>query len=45
MPAIWAELIKTVIYTGNIVYKNRRKLGEKEHPVGLPRGVQYSWRR
>ena len=24
--------------------ENRRKLGEKEYPVGLPRDIQYSWR-
>lgn len=32
------------IYIGNIVGKNRRKRGEKEHPRGLPRDVQYYWR-
>ena len=32
------------IYTGNIIAKNRRKRGEKEHPVELPRDVQYYWR-
>ncbi len=45
MRAIWAGLINLAIYTGNIVGKNRRKRGEKEHPVGLPRDVQYYWRR
>ena len=44
MRAIWAGLINLAIYTGNIVGKNRRKRGEKEHPVGLPRDVQYFWR-
>ena len=33
-----------MIYTGNTTHKNRRKRGEKEHPVGLPRDVQYYWR-
>ena len=33
-----------MIYTGNIVHKNRQKWGKKEHPVGLPRDVQYHWR-
>ena len=33
-----------MIYTGNTVVKNRRKWGEKEHPVGVPRDVSYSWR-
>ena len=32
------------IYTGNVAVKNRRKRGEKEHPIGLPRDVQYYWR-
>lgn len=36
---------KTTIYTGNIIAKNCWKQGEKEHPVELPRDVQYSWRR
>ena len=45
MRAIWAGLINLAIYTGNIVGKNRRKQGEKEHPAGLPRDVQYFWRR
>ena len=44
MRAIWAGLINLAIYIGNIVYKNRRKRGEKEHPVGLPREAQYYWR-
>ena len=33
-----------MIYTGNIVHKNSRKLGKKEHPVELPQDVQYFWR-
>ena len=45
MRAIWAGLINLAIYIGNVVGKNRRKRGEKEHPVGLPRDVQYYWRR
>ena len=44
MLAIRAGLIKLAIYIGNVVGKNRRKRGEKEHPVGLPRDVQYYWR-
>ena len=36
--------MQLAIYAGNIVRKDRRKRGEKEHPVGLPRDVQYSWR-
>ena len=32
------------IYTGNVAHKNRRERGEKEHPVELPRDVQYYWR-
>ena len=36
MRAIWAGLINLAIYTGNVITKNRRKQGEKEHPVGLP---------
>lgn len=39
MRAIWAGLINLAIYIGNVVGKNRRKWGEKEHPVGLPRDV------
>lgn len=35
---------KTTIYTGNIIAKNCWKQGEKEHPVELPRDVQYYWR-
>ena len=31
--------MQLAIYAGNIIHKNRRKLGEKEHPVGLPRDV------
>ena len=41
MRAIWAGLINLAIYTGNTTHKNRRKWGIKEHPVGLPRDVQY----
>ena len=44
MRAIWAGLINLAIYTGNIIAKNRLKQGKKEHPVGLPRDVQYYWR-
>lgn len=44
MRAIWAGLINLAIYIGNIVVKNRRKRGEKEHPVVIPRDVQYYWR-
>ena len=44
MRAIWAGLINLAIYTGNIVVKNRRKRGEKEHPVELPRDARFSWR-
>ena len=39
-----ADLAYGAIYTGNIIAKNRLKQGKKEHPVGLPRDVQYSWR-
>lgn len=39
MLAIWAGLIKLTIYIGNIVVKNRRNPGEKEHPVVIPRDV------
>ena len=38
MPAIWAELIKAVIYAGNIIHKNRRKWGEKETSRGITTG-------
>ena len=41
---IWEYLAHVTIYIGNITHKNCRKLGEKEHPVGLPRDVQYYWR-
>lgn len=34
----------SAIYTGNVAHKNCQKPGEKEHPVGLPRDVQYYWR-
>ena len=33
-----------MIYTGNVVHKNRRKRGEKEHPVGSSRDVEFYWR-
>ena len=39
------NFVQQSIYTGNVITKNRRKRGEKEHPVGLPRDVQYYWRR
>lgn len=39
MRAIWAGLINLAIYIGNVVLKNCGKLGEKEHPAGLPRDV------
>ena len=42
---ISADWVRLTIYTGNVITKNRRKWGEKEHPVELPRDVQYSWRR
>lgn len=42
---ISADWVRLAIYTGNVITKNRRKWGEKERPVGLPRDVQYSWRR
>ena len=44
MLAIWAGLIKLTIYIGNIVVKNRRRRGEKEHPAELLRDVRYFWR-
>ena len=34
-------MVKSMIYTGNIITKNCRKQGEKEHPEELPRDVQY----
>lgn len=36
---ISADWVRLAIYTGNVVLKNCGKLGEKEHPVGLPRDV------
>lgn len=33
--------MQLAIYAGNIIHKNRRKRGEKEHTVGSPRDVQY----
>ena len=40
-----ADLAYGAIYTGNIIAKNRLKQGKKEHPMGLPWDVLYSWRR
>ncbi len=42
---IWGNWAYGTIYTGNVAHKNSRKQGKKEHPVGLPRDVQYYWRR
>lgn len=42
---ISADWVRLAIYTSNVITKNRRRRGEKEHPVELPRDVQYSWRR
>ena len=39
MVRILVSFVYGAIYIGNIVGKNRRERGEKEHPVGLPRDV------
>lgn len=39
---ISADWVWLAIYTSNVITKNRRKRGEKEHPAELLRDVRYS---
>lgn len=38
---ISADWVRLAIYTSNIITKNLRKWGEKEHPAELLRDVRY----